>query len=412
MTLAHRPPAPRWLDRGRVVFYCGIIVGLYVLMILALTGLSEQPARVDFLAFHTAGVMAMAGDATQAYHWDAMRPLQAAALGVPEEDVAAFLGWVNPPHFFFAVLPFALLSYGWGWFAWVVVTSLLFAGAVRAVVPGAALPAALVGLSTPGVLISAGVGQNGLLTAALLGLAYALLDRRPVAAGIALGLMTFKPQFGLIAPLLLAATGRWRIFAAAAVTALLAVGLALLVFGPEAWLGFVRNLGLNHERYLSDPGPPMRRIQSVYVIALLASGSQRLAWAIHGIFALCVAAIVLRLWLRRPEGPEEARAAAAIAAAFLMTPFVWLYDAPALVVAALFLARAAMRDGWLPWEMTLLVLACVWIQLVTLTGPLPVFLPVSWLVLLGCAWRRDRAWRARNGHSDRALSPATSATTS
>ena len=398
MIAARRPPVPAWLTCGRVILYGSVILTFYFAILLAITVLAAEQKRIDFLAFHSAGRMALAGEAPRAYDWEALRPVQAAGIGVPEEEVTSYLGWLNPPHFFFAILPFALLSYGWAWFGWVVSTGLLLAFAIRAVLPGRALPAAVLGLIAPGILMCLSVGQNGMLTAALLGFTYALLDRRPVAAGIALGLLTIKPQLGLIAPLLLAATGRWRAFGAAAGTAAVASAAALVAFGPEAWMGFFATLGQNNERYLGDASGGIERMQSVYILVLWMTADARLAWIVHGVFALAVAVLVLRLWTRRPEGPDESRAAAAIAAAFLMTPYVWLYDTPALAVAALFLARAAMRDGWLPWELPLLVLACLWIQLMTLTGPLPIYALGSWILLLGCAWRRDRVWRCGSGH--------------
>jgi len=88
------------------------------------------------------------------------------------------------------------------------------------------------------VLVNRGQGQKGLLSAALLGGALAVLDRRPIVAGFLFGLLAYKPQFGLMIPLALAAGGHWRSFAAAAATiALLAVG-APAAFGPDVWRAF------------------------------------------------------------------------------------------------------------------------------------------------------------------------------
>ena len=50
----------------------------------------------------------------------------------------------------------------------------------------------------------------------LLGGALVSLDRRPLIAGILFGLMAYKPQFGLMIPIALAAGGYWRSFSAAA----------------------------------------------------------------------------------------------------------------------------------------------------------------------------------------------------
>ena len=48
-------------------------------------------------------------------------------------------------------------------------------------------------LAFPAVLVNIGHGQNGLLTAPLIGGALAVLDRRPIVAGILIGLLAYKP---------------------------------------------------------------------------------------------------------------------------------------------------------------------------------------------------------------------------
>ena len=64
-----------------------------------------------------------------------------------------------------------------------------------------------------------GLGQNAFLTAGLFGAATLLIDRRPVVAGLLFGALCYKPQFGMMIPLALAAAGQWRAFAAAAASA-------------------------------------------------------------------------------------------------------------------------------------------------------------------------------------------------
>ncbi len=75
----------------------------------------------------------------------------------------------------------------------------------------------LLALAFPAVFINLGQAHNGFLTAALIGAALVLLERRPIVSGILIGLL-YKPQFGLLIPLALAAIGapspppppRWR----------------------------------------------------------------------------------------------------------------------------------------------------------------------------------------------------------
>ena len=61
------------------------------------------------------------------------------------------------------------------------------------------------------------VGQNGFLTAALIGGTLYLMPMRPVLAGICLGLLSYKPQYGLLFPLVLIAASQWTVFVSAAV---------------------------------------------------------------------------------------------------------------------------------------------------------------------------------------------------
>ena len=58
----------------------------------------------------------------------------------------------------------------------------------------------LVALGFPAALWNVTAGQNGFLTAALIGGTLGLLERRPALAGVCLGLLTYKPQFGLLFP--------------------------------------------------------------------------------------------------------------------------------------------------------------------------------------------------------------------
>ena len=381
---------PRWVN-GRSVLVLGSgVVALYGLFLLTGTVLrAADPMPTDLLAFLAAARLAAAGQAASAYDWGALQDAQAAVLGIAPEAIGGALGWLNPPHFFFMVLPLAPLGYAWACLLWVLATALLLAAAAWAVLPrGAAIMAVL---AAPSVLLSASVGQNGLLIAALFAFTFALMDRRPALAGLALGVLTVKPQFGLLLPLLLLLTGRWRVFGVAAGVAVVAMGLAWAAFGTQTWLAFLPSLAGNADRMLGGEVSP--RVQSIYGFLARLTGRQDLAMAGHGLVAVLAVAVTLRLWLRRPEVAEEARAAAAIAASYLMTPYGWGYDTPAIPVAALFLARAALRDGWLPGEKALLLLACLLPALLIVVQH-PLIGPVAWGIVLGLAWRRGGAVRA------------------
>jgi hypothetical protein len=376
-----------------VISLGAVVVGFYVLVLVQNTLLVDRPARTDFIAFHAAGRMALAGHPAEAYDWARLHLVQAETLGTTGDQLQGYLAWLNPPPFLLYVVLLGLLPYGPAWFAWVIVTAGLLVLAVRSAAPGCAATAAVAVLAAPAVLICMGLGQNGLLTAALMCWTFALMDRRPLAAGLALGLLTFKPHFGLLIPLLLVATGRWRVFGAAAAVTVLLVLASLLAFGPQVWAGFLHGIGRSDEVSLAAANPALPRIQSVFALTLGVMGDRDLAWTLHAAVAAAVAVVALRLWVRRPEGPAGARSAAAMAAAFLMTPYGWIYDAPAIAVAALFLVVDARRDGWLPGEAAILLLACLLPGVMLFGLNLPVVAPAAWLLILACAWRRDRACR-------------------
>jgi hypothetical protein len=65
----------------------------------------------------------------------------------------------------------------------------------------------LAAASLPAVFINIAHGHNGFLTAALFGGGLLLLERREMLAGILFGLLCYKPQFGVLIPLALAAGG-------------------------------------------------------------------------------------------------------------------------------------------------------------------------------------------------------------
>lgn len=383
-----------WLADRLVFLIAALVLTLYgAVLVMGVVFRPGNPPVGDYLAFHAAGRLAAEGAAAAAYDWARLHAEQAGILGRPPPGD---LGWLNPPGFFFVVMPLSALPYRIAWLAWVALGVTLFALAAWAVWPRPAAVAAA--LAVPPVLFTAAVGQNGLLTAALLGWCLALMDRRPLAAGVALGLLTVKPQLGLIFPLLLAATGRWRVFATAAGVALGLALAALLAFGPEPWASFLAASSGNAERLLAAGTDVSPRIQSVYAFVMRATGRDGFAMAAHGAVALAAAGATLWLWGRRPEGPQEARAAAAIAAAFLATPYVWGYDMPAIAMAALFLARAGCRDGFLRGEKALILLACAWPGVLALQ-PHPLVGPAAWALILVLAWRRDRAWRFSRGPS-------------
>lgn len=356
----------RWIVGHRLRPYAVAAIGAYCAW--AVLGVSQgfwmfgrewRPLPVDFIAFWSAARMAMAGHAAAAYDWAAHHAVQVTAIG---QEFRGVFAWHNPPHALFVFLPFGALPYVPAWLLFSLLSLLAFLVVFARVLP--VRGAWLIALGAPCSFLCIIAGQLGFLIAALTGAALLWLDRRPVLAGLSLALLTIKPQFGVLFPVLLAATGRWRVFAVAGAGTLVLAGASAALFGLDSWTAFLGSLTGETLGALRRGGSDWTKLQSFYAAFFLVTGSEQLAMILHGLCAVTVAGVVVWLW-RRPAD-EGVRNAATVAGSFLMTPYAYVYDAVTVVLAAAFLAREILARGALPWERLLICLA--------------VFMPVTFFV--------------------------------
>jgi hypothetical protein len=229
-------------------------------------------------------------------------------------------------------------------------------------------------LAFPAVLINVGHGHNGFLTAALLGGGLVSLERRPLLAGILFGLMAYKPQFGLMIPVALAAGGYWRSFAAAAVTAVLLTLATTLVFGVQVWHAFFVGAEFTRTVVLEQGDTGWHKIQSIFSWARMWGAPVPLAYAIQGTATLVLA--MASAWLWHGKAPYPLKAAGLCLAAILATPYTLDYDMMVLAPAIAFIAADGMARGFGPWEKT--ALAALWlVPLVARTVPQVTLIPLG-----------------------------------
>jgi hypothetical protein len=94
------------------------------------------------------------------------------------------------------------------------------------------------------------------LTASLLGASLLSLKRRPILAGVFIGCLTYKPQFGILFPVALAAAHQWRAFASAFVTAAALAGISISVFGTGVWQALPHQLAAQPQRFFLPAAIP------------------------------------------------------------------------------------------------------------------------------------------------------------
>src|SRR4029079_13100508 len=94
-------------------------------------------------------------------------------------------------------------------------------------------------LAFPAVYINVTHGQNGFLTAGLMGLGLVSLRTHPGLACCLSALLAYKPQFCMLIPVALIAARQWRCIAAGGLTLAAMTAATLLAFGPQSWTAFL-----------------------------------------------------------------------------------------------------------------------------------------------------------------------------
>jgi uncharacterized membrane protein YvlD (DUF360 family) len=380
-----------WITPGRVTAYTRLTLAIYVMLALLWVVLSRdgidpagKPLGADFINFYAASDLALHGRLADAYDIGRM---EAAEQAIVPAAVGQVVPWQYPPTFALFVLPLALLPYGVAFILFMVVTAALYLWLVHAILPDRR--AVVAALAFTAVLVNALGGQNGFLSAALLGGGFILLEARPIAAGVLLGLLTYKPHLGVLVPFVLAVGGYWRAISAAAITATLFAGLAWLAFGSESWVAFWHLLPVTGD-YLRSGVLPWDKMASLFAATRLLGTSVTVATALHAVVAVVVAALCLVGWWR--GGSLMQRVALAASGTALAVPALYDYDLVILAVPMAILAAEGIRAGWLPGERILLVI--LW--LMPMVGsPLARYahlplMPLALLALFVACWRRLR----------------------
>ncbi|MBD9371452.1 DUF2029 domain-containing protein [Rhizobium sp. ARZ01] len=291
--------------------------------------------------------------------------------------------WSYPPHYLWTILPVGLLDYKSALIAYLLATFLLFCASIRTAAPYATPRQWLFLL--PAVATNAIATQNGFLTSALVLIGLASRYNRPILAGLCIGLLTVKPQLGLLLPLLLLYERRWLVIMVASLTALGLAMASVAAFGLSTWRGYIEHVA----PYMTDvmrygTGIFLHMMPSVYGSARSLELSSDVATAVH----FPVALISLCLWflsLKRLQS-DWARAASTIFATFVISPYSLSYDLIALAsVAALWPLPGANPPGKaLRASLFAVAIMPILMPVLGLSGwPIAsLLIPLAWLLLM------------------------------
>jgi hypothetical protein len=344
-------------------------------------GSGRTVVQNDFFAFQSIARFASEGRPELAYQPDALLALERELAKDPELKL---LPAAYPPWFALMIRPLGAMDTVQAYRLWV--ASTLAAAALVALLIARRWWMLPVALTLPAAAFSAAAGQNGNLSAALLGAGLWLLPTRPVLAGMAFGLMAYKPQLALALPFCLLAGGHFKALASAALTLAAMIAASIAVFGPAPLLAFVANLVTETDRFFGDlPLDLWHRMPTVMVGVLQLTGHRTAATLLHAAVALAALAALVGVW--RSTDRDEVRALALVASMPLVSPYLFDYDLAVAIVPIAFLLGRGSGEAWTPSR--LLVIAALWLTAPWLTyGPEAVRWPLGplvWSALLGHA---------------------------
>ncbi len=273
--------------------------------------------------------------------------------------------FLSPPFVAWLAAPFTLLPVPAAYLAWsiLIVGSLVLAGwLVAPARPVWRWSSVLASVWLAPVLLGLMLGQaTFLVLAAVSGCWWFLSRERPVAAGLSLALICFKPNIAFLVPPMLLLLGERR----AAWTWLVAsAGLALaawLVVGADGLGTYLHELQLYGGRPFNTSVTLARFTGPGLATSLLQGGLAGLA--------------LIAGWRQRQRG-RELPLAAALAGSLLASPYLHPYDFAILLVSVWLVLRSS-PPAWLGWGMLLAVPAA---EVVFTVGSLPLLAFAAGLV--------------------------------
>jgi arabinofuranan 3-O-arabinosyltransferase len=298
----------------------------------------------DFVNVWSAGRLALDGHPAQAWDWEIQKQVQVAMLG---QTYVGHFAWHYPPPFLLIAKFLAQFSYGVALPLWAGLSLIPYLIMIRATLgrPFGWLLAA----GFPVVLANVLVGQNGFLTAALIGGTLVLLPARPILAGICLGLLSYKPQYGVLFPLVLIVTAQWRAFISAGVTAVVLAAISWIAFGTESWQAFVHWMPMWSQSVFTEGNATWFKMQSVFGLVRFLGGSEHIAWICQWTMSGTVVVAVVALW--HSNARYALKAAALATGTLLLTPYLFLYDMMVLAIPVTLLIRLGLDEGFARYEL-------------------------------------------------------------
>lgn len=340
-----------------VGFYLAVFIITWVPMVGNQTNdIDVDAVGADFSLYWSASYLTLAGEPAAVYEPKRLLQVEEAVTGKP-----GFFPWRYPPTFLMLVAPLSLAPYYMALSIWLVLTLAPFLWVIHCF--SSSPRTIFLTLAFPGTFLNFFYGQNGFLSATLLGGGLFLLERSPFIAGLLIGLLSYKPNLVVLPIVALAAGKHWKSLGGAMTAALGTALLSLLILGPGPWTAFWKDVLRAGQAMATQVTPILYKMPSIYAALRQAGLGPGAAWLFQGITMAAVTGAVFWVWFRKSSA--SARSAVLIGAILLFTPHIFYYDFVLLAIPLAIFWQEPRNQGSKPAEQAILIL--IWIMpLVTL----------------------------------------------
>lgn len=346
----------RWLRDRRWVGWAGAAV-IWAVWIgnLALGGwVRDNEGQLfgpDHIAFYSAARMIRDDRGAGIYDHDQLGAEQQA---ITEGKWPFFMGYRNPPFYAMLYLPTTGLPLPVSVLVWQAVGLACFAFTLWCVRPSRPWLVAAWSVTFYPFFAIISFGQNTLLSMAVFGAVYRLLTNgRPLAAGLAAGLLWYKPQLllGLFVWWAVTVRRHWRCWVGVGITGIALAAVSWIAV-PEASRAFVETLRKNIQ--YGGENPWNKHSPRAYWAMLLPLGEDDATRESHPVIlvlaTVCsLAGIGIALWVARRTGaPIAVMFPVAVFLSLWASPHTLIYEWALLIPAAVVLWERFpnRRDAW------------------------------------------------------------------
>jgi hypothetical protein len=297
----------------------------------------------DLIFFYTLGQAARSGDLARLYDADYLHEMQKSIM--PESDTEHYLP-VYPPQAFLVYWPLSYLPFKFALIAWTLIVIAVYAWVVhgcwrasRDAIPDGTFVAIAAAAFLPfwSLVLH---GHNTWIVLAAFYLAWRAIGREQrFLAGLALGLLMFKPTFGFALAFIVLASGEWAMLAGIVVCSAGQLAMIATLLHASMVTEYVQLMReVSKVEYLIEPKP--WELHSIRALTRLVP-----EWIGMPIWLAASAVVIERTWRIWQRATDDGvRIGVLVLATVLVSPHLFTYDATVLTLTFLLVGAWVERD--------------------------------------------------------------------